>query len=100
MKPYEVILLTVLMFIATTIQRTNTRTRPIEFPRGKPSIYITRTDHIRPVYDGSEMWIIEYTVDGAFQSAAFDSPEEMGRFIEYLDTVGNVYRREAGDPRE
>jgi hypothetical protein len=98
MKPYEVMLLTVFMFIAINIQRTTTRTISIELPSGKPNIYITRTDHIL-TFDGGEAWLLEYTVNGEIQSAMFDSREAMTEYREYLDTIGRVYRKE-GDNAE
>jgi hypothetical protein len=98
MKPYEVMLLTVLMFIAINIQRTNTRTISIELPRGNPNIYIPRTDHIL-TFDGGEAWVLEYTVNGVLQTPVFDSQKAMTEYREYLDTIGNVYRKE-GDNAE
>jgi hypothetical protein len=59
----------------------------------RPSIYITRTDHIRTL-EGETVWLLEYTVDGYYQSPAFSSQEAMTRYAEYLGTIGAVYRRE------
>jgi hypothetical protein len=57
----------------------------------KPSIYITRTDHVWTL-EGDEVWILEYTVNGEFQAPLFDSREGMIGYREYLDTIGTVYR--------
>jgi hypothetical protein len=59
----------------------------------KPNIYITRTDHIL-TFEGEEVWILEYTIDGILQAPMFDSRGAMVDYREYLDTVGNVYRKE------
>jgi hypothetical protein len=59
----------------------------------KPSIYITRTDHAR-TFEGREVWILEYTVDGMFQAPAFDGPEALAEYREYLGAIGKVYQRE------
>jgi hypothetical protein len=64
-----------------------------EPPGAGPSIYITRTDHALTL-EGETLWILEYTVDGAWQSPAFHSQEAMTRYVEYLETIGEVYRGE------
>jgi hypothetical protein len=64
-----------------------------ELPEVKPGIYITRTDRVR-TFEGGEVWILEYTVDGVFQAPVFDSPEALSEYREYLDTIGRVYRKE------
>jgi hypothetical protein len=63
-------------------------------PETKPSIYITRTDHVRTL-EGETVWILEYTVDGRFEAPAFTSQEAMTEYREYLDTIGMVYRRDS-----
>jgi hypothetical protein len=60
----------------------------------KPDIYITRTEHIL-TFEGKDAWILDYTVNGAIQTAVFDSQKAMTEFREYLDTIGKVYRGEA-----
>jgi hypothetical protein len=67
--------------------------KPPEPPGAGPSIYITRTDHAMTL-EGETLWILEYTVDGAWQSPAFHSQEAMTRYVEYLGTIGEVYRGE------
>jgi hypothetical protein len=62
-------------------------------PEAKPSIYITRTDRFLDL-NGETVWLLEYTIDGRFQSPAFHSLEAMAKYREYLDTIGKVYRRE------
>jgi hypothetical protein len=62
----------------------------------KPAIYLTRTDKLR-VFDGSVVWVVEYTVDGVLQSVVFNSPEEAVDYTEYLGVIGNVYKKEAGE---
>jgi hypothetical protein len=62
-------------------------------PEAGPSIYITRTGRFLTP-GGETVWILEYTVDGRFQSPAFHSQEAMAEYREYLDTIGKVYRRE------
>jgi hypothetical protein len=52
-----------------------------------------RTDHIR-TFEGKEVWILEYTVNGTFQTPVFDSLEAAAEYQEYLDTIGKVYRKE------
>jgi hypothetical protein len=59
----------------------------------KPDIYITRTERML-TFEGKEAWILDYTVNGAIQTAVFDSQKAMTEFREYLDTIGKVYRRE------
>jgi hypothetical protein len=59
----------------------------------KPSIYITRTDHIRTL-DGGELWVLEYTINGELQAPAFNSQKAMTEYRAYLDTIGGVYYRE------
>jgi hypothetical protein len=59
----------------------------------KPSIYITRTDHLRTL-DGGELWVLEYTVNGELQAPAFSSQKAMTEYRAYLDTIGTVYRKE------
>jgi hypothetical protein len=59
----------------------------------RPSIYITRTDRFLDL-NGETVWLLEYTIDGRFQSPAFHSLEAMAEYREYLDTIGKVYRRE------
>jgi hypothetical protein len=56
------------------------------------SIYITRTDHIRR-YDGKEMWVLEYTINGELQNGIFTSQRAMTDYWEYLHTIGTVYQR-------
>jgi hypothetical protein len=60
----------------------------------KPDIYITRTDSYRAI-NGNIIWILEYTVNGIVQNPGFNSLEAMTEYREYLDTLGNVYQREA-----
>jgi hypothetical protein len=62
-------------------------------PETGPAIYITRTDCIRTM-DGRDVWILEYTIDGIWQSPAFNSLGAMTEYREYLDTIGRVYQRE------
>jgi hypothetical protein len=62
-------------------------------PEAGPSIYITRTDRVLTL-GGETVWILEYTVDGRFQSPAFHSLEAMAEYREYLDTIGKVYQGE------
>jgi hypothetical protein len=62
-------------------------------PESVPSIYITRTDRFLDL-NGETVWLLEYTIDGRFQSPAFHSLEAMAAYREYLDTIGKVYRRE------
>jgi hypothetical protein len=68
-------------------------------PEAKQNIYITRTDHVL-TFDGSEAWILEYTVNGEMQAAMFNSPEALAEYGEYLDTIGRVYRREDTNGQE
>jgi hypothetical protein len=65
-------------------------------PRTGHAIYITRTDRIRTM-DGRDIWLLEYTIDGIFQSPAFNSLEAMIEYREYLGTIGKVYQREEED---
>jgi hypothetical protein len=58
-----------------------------------PNIYITRTDRVR-TFEGGDLWIMEYTVNGVMQAAMFDSPEALSEYREYLDTIGAVYKGE------
>jgi hypothetical protein len=44
--------------------------------------------------DGRDIWILEHTIDGIWQSPAFNSREAMIEYREYLDTIGKVYQRE------
>jgi hypothetical protein len=37
---------------------------------------------------------LEYTINGETQNPGFDSQEAMTRYAEYLETIGDVYRRE------
>jgi hypothetical protein len=62
-------------------------------PEAGPSIYITRTGRFLTL-EGETVWILEYTVDGRFQSPAFHSLEAMAEYREYLDTIGKVYQGE------
>jgi hypothetical protein len=66
---------------------------PAPAPIPKPSIYITRTDHFRTL-DDEYVWVLEYTIDGVFQSPAFTSREAVEEFLKYLGTIGSVYQRE------
>jgi hypothetical protein len=59
----------------------------------KPSIYITRTNRFLDL-NGETVWLLEYTIDGRFQSPAFHSLEAMAEYRGYLDTIGKVYQRE------
>jgi hypothetical protein len=68
-------------------------TEPELKPEAGPSIYITRTDRFLDL-NGETVWLLEYTIDGRFQSPAFHSLEAMAAYREYLDTIGKVYRRE------
>ncbi|MDR2094408.1 MAG: hypothetical protein LBP76_02680 [Treponema sp.] len=60
----------------------------------KPNIYIIRTERVHTVMSG-EVWILDYTVNGEFQSPMFDSLEALREYREYLGTIGNVYQKEA-----
>jgi hypothetical protein len=59
----------------------------------KPDIYITRIERML-TFEGREAWILDYTVNGAIQTAVFDSQKAVTEFREYLDTIGKVYQRE------
>jgi hypothetical protein len=61
-----------------------------------PNIYVTRTDRVR-TFEGSDLWILEYTVNGVMRAAMFDSPEALAEYREYLGAIGKVYRKEGGD---
>jgi hypothetical protein len=65
----------------------------VSAPESRPSIYITRMDHYRTLED-EYVWVLEYTIDGVFQSPAFTGQEAMAEFLEYLGTIGKVYQRE------
>jgi hypothetical protein len=79
-----------LSIIMGAIQCTN---RPVEPPDTSASIYITRAYSLYLV-DDRQVWIVEYTINGVWQSPAFISQEAMTRYVEYLDTIGTVYHRE------
>jgi hypothetical protein len=70
--------------------------KPEEAAAVKPGIYIIRTDRIITAA-GQEVWILEYTVNGILQTIVFNSREAAEEYREYLDTVGNVYRKEEPD---
>jgi hypothetical protein len=57
-----------------------------------PSAYIIRTDRMR-TFEGDELWTLEYSMRGAVQQAAFDSPEDRDRYVEHLERLG----KEGGD---
>jgi hypothetical protein len=59
----------------------------------KPSIYVIRIDHVL-TFEGKEVWVLEYTVDGVLQTPVFDSLEVVAEYLEYLGTIGKVYRKE------
>jgi hypothetical protein len=65
-------------------------------PAPRPSIYITRSDSYRTI-EGNIIWILEYTINGETQNPGFDSREDMEKYREYLDTIGDVYQRETGE---
>jgi hypothetical protein len=54
---------------------------------------VIRTDHTR-TFEGEEVWILEYTVNGALQAPVFDSLKAVAEYREYLDAIGNVYWKE------
>jgi hypothetical protein len=59
----------------------------------KPCIYVTRTDHIF-TFESEELWILEYVINGIYQSPVFDSLKVMNEYREYLDTIGKAYHKE------
>jgi hypothetical protein len=83
----------IIFFICFWVALDGPKSKP---PEVKPNIYITRTDHVR-TFEGEEVWILEYTVNGMFQAPAFGSPEALAEYREYLGTIGEVYRKEEGN---
>jgi hypothetical protein len=62
----------------------------------KPSICVTRTERVR-TFEGTDVWILEYAVNGELQATMFNSQKAMTKYWEYLHTIGNVYQHEAED---
>jgi hypothetical protein len=57
----------------------------------KLDIYIIQLDTFLH-FDGRKMYVLEYSVNGSFQSPAFNSKEEAAAYQEYLGQIGNIYR--------
>jgi hypothetical protein len=94
MKGFQIFLSLVFiaLFLISLVITSEPKTKP-------PNIYITRTDRVR-TFEGSDLWIIEYTVNGVMQAAMFDSPEALAEYREYLDTIGRVYKGEGDNAAE
>jgi hypothetical protein len=82
-----------ILTITFSLLRGSPTTKPPESPAARPSIYITRMDHAVTI-ERKPLWILEYTVDGVLQAPAFTSQEAMTRYVEYLETIGEMYRGE------
>jgi hypothetical protein len=62
----------------------------------KPEIYIIQLDTFLH-FDGRKMYVLEYSVNGSFQSPAFNSREEAAEYQKYLGQIGNIYKGETVD---
>jgi hypothetical protein len=105
MEKDEVMVIAVGIFLAIVVcvlagmTLANTTPGSSGVPEPEPNIYNTRTDRMR-TFEGGEVWILEYTVNGVFQAPVFDSPEALAEYREYLDTIGRVYRKEDTNGQE
>jgi nitrous oxide reductase accessory protein NosL len=58
-----------------------------------PSIFVISIMK-RMDYDGRDMYLFEYAIDGAVHQAVFRNAEDCRRFVKYLETVGDIQEAE------